>query len=252
MKPKTIAAIVPVRNRSGARLENCLRSLRWQDFPAEELDIVLSDFGSNPEHLRSVRALAEQYKARVMHVRTDETWNRSRALNIGVQFARTEMVFCTDVDMIFQPNFIGTLVETYRKHRGEVMVLSRCFDLPEEVPQEKVWNREDFAELRARSALRDTKGTGACQVAARSFFEYTRGYDEQYVYWGAEDVDMSGRALLYGLRHCWLDFRESTMLHQWHPTTKYDRRLRVELNRMRYRRTRHQIVKNKKGWGVRS
>ncbi len=249
MPEARITAIIPLRNRSGVRLENCLRSLRWQALDPEEVEIVLSDFGSDPGHLASVEALADAYGARVVRTRTDEVWNRSKVLNIGIQAASSALAFCTDADMIFQPTFLPCILDAHRVFEGRVMVLSRCRDLPESVP-EQLWSVEDFPTLRARSEIRDTSGTGACQAARRAFFEYTRGYDEKFIYWGAEDVDMTSRAARYGLKLHWMDDDHASMLHQWHPTMKNDRKWTFHLNRLRYKLTRHVIVKNRRGWGA--
>ena len=128
------------------------------------------------------------------------------------------------------------------------MVLCRCRDLPESVP-EQLWDVEDFAGLKQASDIRDTSGTGACQAALKSFFEYTRGYDEKFVYWGAEDVDMTSRAERYGLKLHWMDDADTCMLHQWHPTMKNDRKWTFHINRLRFKLTRHIIIKNRSGWG---
>ncbi|MEE2645282.1 MAG: glycosyltransferase [Myxococcota bacterium] len=242
-----ISAIIPLRNRSGDRLENCLASLRWQEgVEARSVEIVISDFGSDETHQPSIDALATRYEAKVVRVNEAGLWNRSRALNIGIQGASGALLFCTDVDMIFAPNFIASILAAQEAAEGEAMVLCRCNDLPEEVPLQR-WVHQDYPQLEAQSARRDTSGTGACQAAPREFFFQARGYDEKFVYWGAEDVDMTSRAERYGLTLTWLE--GTTMLHQWHPTMKRDRPLRFHINRIRYKLTRHQVVKNRGGWG---
>jgi len=249
MQP-AVTAIVPLRNRSGDRLENCLRSLRWQEgLGTAVVEIVISDFGSDEAHRPSIRALAETYDARIAATETDEVWNRSRALNIGLQAATGRVAFCTDVDMIFAPNFLASILETHRRHDGRVMALCRCNDLTESVPMQ-AWTRDDFDALEARSERRITSGTGACQAAPLSFFVHARGYDEKFLYWGAEDVDMTSRAARYGLALEWME--GTSMLHQWHPTMKRDRRLRFHLNRIRYKLTKHVVVKNRRRWGSQS
>lgn len=244
-----LTAIVPIRNRSGVRLENCLRSLRWQEgVDHDRIEIVVSDFGSNAEHRQSIRELTEKYKVRLVETFTDEVWNRSRALNIGIQASSGDIAFCTDVDMIFAPNYLRTILDAHANASERLMVLCRCHDLPESVP-EKLWSREDFEGLYAQSSMRQTRGTGACQAASLSFFEHARGYDEKYVYWGAEDVDMATRAEAYGLKHHWME--GTSMLHQWHPTMKGDKPLRFYINRLRCKLTKRIVVKNWGRWGVR-
>lgn len=249
-----ISAIIPIRNRSGVRLENCVRSLRWQTgIDPADLEIVLSDFGSTAEHLASVRVIAARYDARVVSTDTDVTWNRSRALNIGIQRATARLVFCTDADMIFAPDFVAQLLALEAEHGAGpgpgALVVAPCFDLPEGAADQLV-ERADFARLRGLAAQRETGGTGACQVATRAFFEAVRGYDEAFQYWGAEDDDLAFRAARYGLKRVPLG-AASAMLHQWHPTMKHDRPWQRWRNKWRYKLTRWRVVKNRGGWGVR-
>ena len=245
-----ISAIIPIRNRSGIRLENCVRSLRWQTgLRPGDLEIVLSDFGSTDAHLTSVRVIAARYGAEVVAVATDAIWNRSRALNIGIQAARGELVFCTDADMIFAPNFVAQLLVQAASHGGErgALVVAPCFDLPEGAA-DRLAEVADFQDLRLAAARRETNGTGACQVASRAFFEAVRGYDEAFQYWGAEDDDLAHRAARYGLTRVSLG-AEVAMLHQWHPTMKHDRPWQRFRNKWRYKLTRWRVVKNRAGWG---
>ena len=242
-----ITAIVAVRNRSGIRLDNALRSLRWQDLPTDELEIVLSDFGSDPSEARALRALADAHGAVVVRTETDEIWNRSRALNVGIRAARGRYVFCTDADMIFEPNFVSVLLQTQSAHADAGFVVCRCRDLPESVP-EQAWQREDYPHLRERSHLREKLGTGACQVALRGFFHAVRGYDEGFRFWGMEDNDMKFRAMRSGLSLVWIHDRTS-MLHQWHPSDRGTRPFRKFLNDARFHLTKWKRRKNAAGWG---
>ena len=76
-KSPLVSAIIPVRNRSNARLENCLRSLRWQDIPSEKYEILISDFGSESCEAQKLKDLADRYEARIVRFDTDEIWNLS-------------------------------------------------------------------------------------------------------------------------------------------------------------------------------
>ncbi len=178
-----ISAVIPVRDRTGPRLDNCLRSLRWQQLEPGALEIVITDFGSNPEHAAGLASLSERYDAELVRVHTEETWNRARALNFGIQRSTGHFVFCTDADMIFAPNFIATLLETQAQADEQAFVVCHCRDLPESVA-EQTWQLDDFPRLLELAAFRKATGTGACQVARREFFERVRGYDEGFSFWG--------------------------------------------------------------------
>jgi glycosyltransferase involved in cell wall biosynthesis len=244
----SVSVIVPVRDRSGVRLENCLRSVRWQQIDQTRVEIIVSDFGSHPEHARSIDALAATYACRVRRVATREVWNRSRALNIGIRAATGDYALCTDADMIFAPNFLAAALAAHQRAGDRSFVVCRCHDLPQTVPLQ-LWGEEDFARLSARASLRQTFGTGACQSAARSFFECVRGYDEKYLFWGKEDSDMLVRALHYGLDLIWID-GATAMLHQWHRKRRPDAPFFWTLNRVRFALTKHRVVKNSDAWGA--
>jgi len=243
-----ISVIVPIRNRCGTRVDNCLRSLRWQDLPPEHVEIILSDFGSDPEQLAAVEALAASHNVRVVSTPTDSLWNRSRALNIGIRSASGAYTLCTDADMIFQPNFLSTLLLHVQQANDRTLVLCRCRDLPSDVP-EQPWQAEDYDNLLARSTYRERLGVGACQMARTRFFTEIRGYDEGYVFWGCEDRDLAYRAARFGLSQSWVHDTTS-MLHQWHPTLRHERPVLKMLNDIRFHLTKFKIRKNGPQWGT--
>ena len=242
-----LSVIVPLRTRAGQRVENCLRSLRWQTIEASNVEIILSDFGSDPDYKKAVRDLGATFDCTVVTTETDALWNRSRALNIGVRAASGTYVLCTDADMIFESNFLAKLLEEQRSVEDRGLILCRCRDLPESVPEQR-WEADDYAGLLDRSHYRERLGVGACQMATREFFTKVRGYDERYVFWGCEDRDMAFRAERFGLEHRWVH-EETSMLHQWHPTTRHERPIRKMLNDIRYHITKYRVVKNWRGWG---
>lgn len=246
-----VSVIIPLRNRTGVRLENCLRSLRWQDLePAESVEIVVSDFGSNAEQRQKAELVVQDHGATVAYMDTDEIWNRSRALNYGIRNAAGKYILCTDVDMIFEPNFLRTLVEEQRQSDDSAFVVCGCRDLTEDVP-EQAWAVDDYSLLKARALFREKSGTGACQMAVRHFFFDTRGYDERYMFWGMEDNDMRFRAKRFGLTERWVH-EKTSMLHQWHPSDRKRRPFRKFLNDMRFHLTKYRLVKNPGTWGGRS
>lgn len=246
MPKKLISVIIPCRDRSGLRLSACLNSLRWQDAPSASVDIILSDFGSSPSHQSSLRDLSDQYDCRLVRTDTDELWNRSKALNIGIQNAQTDYVLCTDVDILFAPDFLSTVIAELSN--GKKLVVCRCRDLPQNVSVQN-WEKTDFPGLVLQSTFRKFPGTGACQATRRDWLIGVRGYDEGYVFWGYEDRDMVWRARRAGLDVTWIH-DSTSMLHQWHRKMDNDHRLLLYKNKLRYFTTGFVLRKNRDGWGV--
>jgi glycosyltransferase involved in cell wall biosynthesis len=243
-----LSVIIPVRNRAGVRLENCLRSLRWQVVEDANIEIVISDFGSDETYRQAIQSLGDTYGCRVVYTATQDLWNRSRALNIGVRAAEGKYLLCTDADMIFQGNFLQALLDEQRAGQDKAFILCRCRDLPESV-EERSWAGADYAQLLDASDYRERFGVGACQMATRDFFMHIHGYDEGYVFWGCEDRDLHFRSERFGLETRWVHERTS-MLHQWHPTLRGERPFRKMLNDIRFHITKYRVVKNGKRWGV--
>jgi glycosyltransferase involved in cell wall biosynthesis len=262
IKSPLLSAIIPIRNRSGTRLLNCLHSLRWQtDIDPQNVEILIVDYGSDIQHEMAIKQAAKIVQARVKRVGIDGLWNRSRALNYGLRAAQGQYLFCTDVDMIFSPNFLSAMMNVHAQATSlkksidntsssipsDSIVFSRCHDLPESLPLQS-YQVVDYSNLLAQSTQRATQGTGACQSAHRTFFFEARGYDEAFQHWGAEDDDMRSRAIRYGLSPHWIS-PQASMLHQWHPTTKNQRPWRKRWNQARLYLTRWKITKNTKSWG---
>ena len=60
-----ISVVIPIRNRAGARLDNCLRSLRWQDV-SFDVELVIADFGSDDAQAAALQSLAASHGAVVV------------------------------------------------------------------------------------------------------------------------------------------------------------------------------------------
>ncbi len=246
--PIDLSVVIALRDRGGVRLENCLRSLRWQDVPADSVEIVLSDFGSDAPHRAELVGLAETHDARIVRTDTVEVWNRARALNIGIRNARGRYVLCTDADMIFAPNFLRTLLRAQAADDDQALVLCQSRDLPEALP-DAPWAVDDVPTLIAQSAFRERLGTGACQMAPRAFLERLRGYDEGYKRWGLEDTDMTFRAQRAGLTLRWVE-DETAMMHQWHSSNRTRWPIQKTLNDLRFHLTKRRVTKNPRRWGL--
>ena len=243
-----VSVVVPVRNRSGVRLRNCLRSLAWQEgFENGAMEVVVSDFGSDARHQAEIAEASASWGAYVEYTETDDIWSRPRALNRGIRASRGRLVLCTDVDMIFAPNFVVSAVEAVDGRDGEVMALCQSRDLPQDSADAEV-DRGAYEAYLARTELRPQYGMGACQCAPRAWFERVRGYDEGFRWWGYEDQDMVHRARKSGLEPVWIT-AETSMLHQWHPKQNTERRLQIKLNQWRYRLLKPVVRRNPFGWG---
>jgi len=214
-----VTVVIPVRDRSGDRLRNALRSLNWQSMGRPEQVFVVSH-GSRTDINEQLARLCDDESATLIEVgNSTQPWNKPLALNTGIRRSRPDvpLLMTMDADMILAPDFLSVVVERLLR-QPPALVLCRISDLPSEtyLPDESHKLRESFELLLATTQLRPRYGSGGIQAAARSFFFTIRGYDEDLAWWGAMDGDVLNRAHLMGLEIVWLEDK-TAMMHQWHP-----------------------------------
>lgn len=259
VRAETVGVAVAVRNRGGARVDNFLATLRAQTLPPECVDITVCDFGSEPAALDELRELCDRHDARLVPTGdSSPAWNKSLALNIALRHSapRARWLLPTDIDMLFAPNFIETVIRAHLAF-GSAIVLAQFRDLPPELDIGGIDPVADFARLTAASEWVGEHATGPCLSTSREWCFRVHGFDERMTLWGYMDQDYSTRALRDGLREVWIHER-TTLLHQWHPR-KFEvfrgdpeqqrvMREHYEANRRLYE-TDTSIVRNPESWG---
>lgn len=249
-KKPAISIIIPLKNtkeyhRETKRLKQCLDSLKNQTIPYSQIDVVVADIDSDPYYKAIHKKICNEFKARHVYSKTDDIWNISRARNIGIRSARADYVMTTDVDCIFAPNFIETILRYTAKDK---IVHCRISDLPEDYKDKS----GDLFWMNKVSTLRPVHGYGGCQVFPRKWVFKINGFDEAYKGWGADDTDFFHRATQDGLESIWIE-KETSFFHQWHPMdNRFEDREQVNENRLRLKLTemgKLPIVRNDSGWG---
>jgi hypothetical protein len=208
-----ITVIIPSRNLQIDRIERCLQSIRETETP-DNVEIIISDFGSTLEILKGLESLSEKYTAKLIASPTRRNWSRSRVLNIGIRNTSYPWVFMTDADMIFHP----TLIPMWRRYRREFgdryNYVAQCMKLPPIPKLPFPWHSDCYETVFAEGRVYDTYGQGGCTILPTKWLLKVRGLNESYEIWGAEDNDLSFRAELDGLELAWM--KPGKLLHQWH------------------------------------
>jgi len=110
MDPVTpsISIVIPTLNAARV-LEQCLASIAAQDYPRQQLELLIADGGSTD----GTRAIAERYAARIVEnpLRTGEAGKAA-----GVRQARHELVALIDSDNILpEPGWLRRMVEPFQE-----------------------------------------------------------------------------------------------------------------------------------------
>lgn len=105
---KTVSLILPVFNEE-RYIEDCVRSLLEQDYPREELEILLMDGMSTDGTMAILRRLEAEFPDTV-RVLENPRRIQSSAMNLGAEAARGEYILRVDVHAEYPPNYVSACV----------------------------------------------------------------------------------------------------------------------------------------------
>lgn len=202
-----ISIIIPIRfedriKRTPKRLFSCLRSLDRGYQKDNSFEVIVSDLDSQEKYIPEIKSICSQFShCKLIMNKNNSYWNRAQALNYGIRASSEscEYIGCTDMDMIFLPNFLAVV-----KKRCGPKVLLQChckFVLnylgddvfPSMTPE--------FEKL---CTLSKDYSAGGFQCARRSRF-IECPYDEQFRVWGGEDTLWRDLAIRNEFKIDWID-----------------------------------------------
>src|SRR6267154_733946 len=105
-----VTFIIPVLNAAGI-LENCLQSIRRQDYPPEKVEIVLADGGSTD----GTQAIGGKYDAKVIDDRVSRHMEDSK--KVALAQAGGEYIVFVDADNeLTHPDYVRLAVQALQKN----------------------------------------------------------------------------------------------------------------------------------------
>lgn len=222
----------------------CLSSLR--DAGGTIHEVVVADDGSGEEAVRGVRDLASRCEVPVVHAwHPRQGPRRAATRNNGIRRASGDYLIFLDADFAVLPGAVRSHVDAARpgffaagrckytteeqarkilSEGGSAGLLEAVYRELSDEPVEKEHRRFVRNAFLSRIGLRGAGKVlfGGHFSAFRNDIEAVNGYDENYVGWGAEDLDMARRMVLAGFRGTSV-IRTARVLHLWHPREMGDR-----------------------------
>jgi glycosyltransferase involved in cell wall biosynthesis len=187
MQPK-VSVVIPTYN-SHAILPHCLRSLFNQTASPDTYELVVIDDGSTDPTPEVIRNLTKEAPCHLRYVQLEHS-GRSRARNTGVLAAKAEIIIFLDSDMIVRREFVDSHLAAHT-HSG-LVVNGPVINTPEPAdPNKKAKRVNDFS--------RAFFATGNVSVERLKLI--TAGlFDEQFVEYGWEDLELGYRLRKIGLK----------------------------------------------------
>jgi len=208
-------------------------------------DVVVADDGSTIRTEETVESWRSLFGERLVHAwQPDAGWRLARIRNLGAAWARGRYLVFLDGDCIPRRHFVAAI------RRGSIegwFLAGARLELGERLSHAVLRDRTPIGSWSAprlvARARREVNGWrrltprdrrrpwrpslpdfaphgnayGFCTGIARADFEAVNGFDERFVGWGDQDVDLAVRLRRRGLR-CGYAGPRSTVLHLWHPS----------------------------------
>jgi len=113
-----VSIIVPMRNERRF-IERCLRSLLEQDYPRDRFEVLVVDGASSDGSRTIVDRMASQFASlRVIDNRSQQT---ARGLNIGLAFAKGDVIARLDAHAAAAPDFVRESVAALERTGADVV-----------------------------------------------------------------------------------------------------------------------------------
>ena len=202
-----ITIIYANRNRDLQRIKLSLDSLSAQNSRNFEVNFV--DYGSRSDLVGGLQELIQGYKfARFFPLDVSQLlWNKSKALNFGINQVNTPLIFIADTDLIFHPDTTSHLEKLKVQER---FFLFRLGYLDRE--ESKNIGNKSFETLKP-SRFGDVNGM---ILASAKALREVNGLDEFFHFYGAEDEDLFARLENAGYKR--ETDKAEYFYHNWHQT----------------------------------
>ncbi|WP_313561663.1 glycosyltransferase [Ruminiclostridium cellobioparum] len=238
--------VIPSYN-SRTMLRYSLEALNNQTgYGPEDYEVIVVDDGSQDDTWDYIKGVNRNYELKYIYLEREACSSRGRARNFGWKAAQGENIVFIDADIIVKPGHLSELDRFYNYQRN-VVVLGTRLMLPKgafidfsNLFQIYDFNRKKLAlidityfvynSLSYNISLVRTPGIlfSTCNSAVpKECLEKISGFDESYVGWGIEDMDLGCR--LYNLDN--LQFAVSSRLEVLHQFHKHGPNLDEEVKR---------------------
>ncbi|MES2761315.1 MAG: galactosyltransferase-related protein [Bacteroidota bacterium] len=201
------------RNRDVQRVKNSLDSLMLQS--SDSFKVIFIDYGSDDAIASEIKTLCGKYSfcTYIFIDSQGKMWNRADALNYGFYFSTSDHVFTSDVDMLFDKDFVKTISSSAEANTAKFYAVGYLSEA-----NTKSCNVNDLSKLKYTKSEDFALGM---VLLPKSIVVKINGYNSFYAIWGQEDNDMKYRIESAGFSTKFVD-DNVYMFHQYHPISNAD------------------------------
>lgn len=110
----SVTVIVPARNEA-LRIERVLRSLLAQDYPADRLQLIVSDDHSEDHIVETAAALfaPSKFNCRILQATESDALGKKAALMRAIEVAHGDIILTTDADCHMSPQWVRSMATKF-------------------------------------------------------------------------------------------------------------------------------------------
>jgi len=182
----TISVVIPTYNRKYL-LDKTLESLFTQTCPSESYEIIVVDDGSTDNTEELVKKLRKQAHCELRYFRQTKK-SPAAARNLGVSYARGELIAFTDDDCIADKSWLDEIISTFKKNHDILGVEGKTKSIESKITP----FTHQMVNVNGNYFI-------TCNIAYRkSILKQIGGFDEEYPSPFNEDLDLAFEVLNHG------------------------------------------------------
>jgi len=224
--------VIPTYNKIRL-LQQTLEALNRQEgVSGERYEVIVVDDGSSEDVFKHIRGIATNYKLSYTYLQRTSASCRSRSRNYGIRMARGSHVVFIDDDIIVTPYYLEEL-DRYYSRDSNLVVIGTRMDCQHEFPTGTSFDRlKQSIQTTNRYEIRHIALNHlsfnlplhrypwlmayTCNIAApKEMVQQVGGFDENFIHWGHEDIELGYRLHCAGARFAFNPRLEA--IHQYHP-----------------------------------
>jgi len=248
---KQLTIVIPNRNRIDPS-SNFTR-LQIESFNSQtckDFDITIVDGGS--KNIKDIEVYCDKNNITLLKHDLTDKWNKPLLNNVGIRNVKTPYIMTTDADIFFAEEFVENLVKLLAPNNFvESRTQYACGGVMAKIYKKEI---DPIRNTEHRKLGRTKKRTtcGGLQCSHIDLWTKVRGYDERYLGWGSEDMDLMCRMGISGARIVWMGEAIAgnvLVFHQPHNKEDAKRDLDDQRRNLGMLGSIREYVANKNGWG---
>jgi predicted glycosyltransferase involved in capsule biosynthesis len=184
---KDVSFIIPFKNTTVERLNNCIVVLKWLGFYYDDAQVIIVENGTKTN--------LKKYNKSVKYIwmpSEDDSFNKSKTINMGVSQAENELLIILDADMIMDPKDINICIQSLRKDYEAINPFNCLIDLTEDKTRDILKAKSQQIEfplvnINFSNLRQELNFCAAIVMMRKDSFYYIGGWPEEFKGWGGED-----------------------------------------------------------------